>query len=131
MYQTFFPVFKILISKALKVNPGDTEKSRVRINEVFKIVEDKLSDGRKFLTGDTMTAADITFASLASPIIQPQNYKFYKAKNQPDADLNTENNQEEKLDYIDQMPKAMADEMRQYRSTKAGQFVEFIYTMRA
>lgn len=42
---------------------------------VFDDVSDRLADGRRYLVGDTLTAADITFASLTAVILgQPYAY---------------------------------------------------------
>lgn len=130
MYQTFFPAFKILIRKGLKVTKEDTNRARIKINEVFKLVEDRLADGRKYLTGANITAADITFAALASPVIMPRKYKKYKEKGKIDADLNKDLNPDEAFDYIDEMPEAFAKEIRIFRNSKAGKFVKLMYAKR-
>ena len=38
------------------------------LREVFQQVDERLADGRQFLVGDRFTAADLTFAALASPV---------------------------------------------------------------
>jgi glutathione S-transferase len=130
MYQTFFPVFKILMKKSMNVNKSSAERSKTKILEIFNLVEEKLSDGRKFLTGDKITAADITFASLGAPVIMPKNYKAYKKKYQIDADLNTDQNNQEQLDYINDLPSNFANEIKEFRKTKAGIFIKSLYRMR-
>ncbi len=39
---------------------------------VRRLVESILSDGRQYLCGNTISVADITFASLAFPVILPE-----------------------------------------------------------
>lgn len=130
MYQTFFPIFKLLIKQSMKISPQGTEKSLNIILEVFKTVEEKLSDGRKYLTGNQLTAADITFATLGAPVIMPRNYKAYKQKKQIDADLNRDLNNEEPIDFIDSLSESFATEIRELRKTKAGKFITFLYKSR-
>ena len=38
---------------------------------VFQEVEDRLTQGRRFLVGERFTAADLTFAALAAPMVLP------------------------------------------------------------
>lgn len=45
-----------------------------RVREIFHEVSQLLEDGRPFLTGNTMTAADITFASMAAILMMPPEY---------------------------------------------------------
>jgi glutathione S-transferase len=35
-------------------------------------VDEALADGRPFICGETFTAADLTFASLAAPVVLPK-----------------------------------------------------------
>lgn len=130
MYQTFFPIFKILIKKSMNISSESAERSFNTIMEVFNKVEKDLSDGRKFLTGNEMTAADITFATLGAPVIMPRNYKAYKQKKQIDADLNKDLNNEEPVDFIDSLSDNFANEIRELRKTKAGKFITFLYKYR-
>ncbi len=63
-----------LIRRSLKVNPEGVERSRSEITEVFATVAERLKDGRPYLCGDAFTAADLTFAALAAPIVAPEAY---------------------------------------------------------
>jgi len=44
------------------------------ISETFDDVRARLADGRRFLCGDRFTAADLTFAALAAPVLWPPEY---------------------------------------------------------
>lgn len=131
MFQTFFPFFKILMKKSMSINAESAERSKNKILEVFSLVEEKLSDGRKYLTGNKITSADITFASLGAPVIMPLNYKAYKKKYEIDSDLNKDSNTDDKEhDYINDLPDIFAEEIREFRKMIAGKFIYDMYKMR-
>ena len=46
----------------------------LEIQKVFKDIDQRLSDGRRYLTGNTFTAADLAFAATVAPIILPEEY---------------------------------------------------------
>lgn len=57
-----------LMRRALGLNePGAEANARATIDAVFADVADRLADGRRYLVGDTFSAADMTFAALAAP----------------------------------------------------------------
>lgn len=130
IFQTFFPIVKYMFKASMRINVQGAERSRSKIEQVFEKVENLLSDGRKYLTGDKITAADITFSSLALPIILPNGYSFRQGDkaNLSDDDLNREMEVvEEKIYWIDRVPTIMADEVRAFRETKAGKFALEMY----
>ncbi len=50
---------------------GDLSDAGRRVRATFDEIADMLSDGRKYLYGDSITAADLAFASMAMPAILP------------------------------------------------------------
>jgi len=67
------PKLSLCLSCSGLAGMGINEEGRAvamrRIKEVFAEVEALLSDGRKYLTGASFTAADLTFAALAAPAL--------------------------------------------------------------
>jgi glutathione S-transferase len=60
--------------KKLKITPAAIARSRTIVDDTFAAVAARLADGRRFLAGDRFTAADLTFATLAAPVIAPEQY---------------------------------------------------------
>ena len=54
--------------KLMAISEETSERSRAEIDEIFSDVSAALR-GRQFLVGDRFTAADLTFASLAGPLL--------------------------------------------------------------
>jgi glutathione S-transferase len=74
------PITLRRIKQIYEITPESTTESLQEIKEVFKIVDRRLAQGNKYLVGDSLSAADITFAALASPLIRPENHPFYSSK---------------------------------------------------
>ena len=70
------PVFIQMLKRAFGVvdRARALERTRAQLGVVFDDVATRLGDGRKYLTGDRFTAADLTFASLAAPVLAPPGY---------------------------------------------------------
>jgi glutathione S-transferase len=90
------------MSRSLKITPDSVERSRQKIDALLQEVGQVLKDGRPFLIGETFSAADLTFASLAAPVLCPPEYSvpFYTPE---------------------QAPSAMGDQIQAWRATPAGQ----------
>lgn len=68
------PAIKAGMIRDMAINPRAAENSRLVFENEFAFVADLLSDGRRYLCGDALTAADITFAALSAPVLLPDNY---------------------------------------------------------
>lgn len=129
MFETFFPVIKQLMKKGMNITARTTERSRNIIVEIFETVEKKLADGRNYLTGNTLTAADITFASLAAPVVFPKGYIKEKkviseyVMGQDDEIMPEAAPVNEFKDF----PEIMVDEIKEFRKMKAGIFARELY----
>jgi glutathione S-transferase len=103
------PVARQLLRRAYKVTPAGAVRSSDRIREIFAEVATRLKDGRRFLTGDRFTAADLTFAALAAPMVFAPECRAA-------------------MPALDQVPAAMRADVMALRATDAGQFALRVYT---
>ncbi len=72
-----YPLARAAMTRGLRLDDASAERSRGRIDEIFADVGAMLADGRRYLLGDRFTAADLTFAALAAPLIVPPAYAAY------------------------------------------------------
>ncbi|HWU90235.1 MAG TPA: glutathione S-transferase family protein [Kofleriaceae bacterium] len=68
------PLVLRLLSRGLKIDAAGAERSRKKIDEAFARIDALVADGRRFLVGGRFSVADLTFASLAGPILLPPAY---------------------------------------------------------
>jgi glutathione S-transferase len=108
----FFPVLLPILRPALvknfEINADSAQQSYAEIQEIFQKVDQILSDGRQYLVGDKFSIADLTFASLAAPIIQPPEYPKRRHNRQS-------------------LPAQMLSEMNYLQETIAGKFILRLY----
>lgn len=102
------PVIKEIMIRDMAINPRSAETSRRVFEAEFEFVAERLSDGRKYLSGNLLTAADITFAALAAPVLLPAGYGARLPK----------------LEEADDKTRKIIEG---YRATPAGQFVLRLY----
>jgi glutathione S-transferase len=97
------PLTRPLVRKAYKITTEGAQRSLDRVRSLFEDVRTRLEDGRRFLTGDRFTAADLTFAALAAPMLLPAGCRAVQPT-------------------IEDIPAAMRDEVLRLRDTDAGRF---------
>ena len=97
------PMARYLVRAGYKITPETAQRSLARVRGVFQEVDERLRDGRRFLVDQRFTAADLTFAALAAPVLFPAECRAI----QPE---------------LDAVPVAMRDEILQMRDTDAGRF---------
>jgi glutathione S-transferase len=68
------PMLKAGMIAEMAIYHDEAERSRLVFEAEFDYAGKLLQDGRPFLCGDTITAADLTFAALAAPVILPSPY---------------------------------------------------------
>ncbi len=97
------PLARRLVRAAYKITPESAQHSLERVRGVFRQVNERLSNGRWFLAGDRFTAADLTFAALAAPVLFPAEYRAVHPA-------------------LDTVPAEMREEVLRLRNTDAGRF---------
>jgi glutathione S-transferase len=102
------PLVRVAISRFLGVNDASAAAALDNVDRVFDEVAERLTDGRRFLLGDSFTAADLTFAALSAPMLLPGAYGS-------------------PLPPPEAMPVAAAHHIRRLRSHPAGEFADRLY----
>jgi len=97
------PLVRRLVRMGYKITPENAQRSLERVRGVFRQVDELLSDGRRFLAGERFTAADLTFAALAAPVLLPAECRAVQPA-------------------LDDVPAAMREEILRFRETDAGRF---------
>ena len=98
-----FPVMRSYLTRHLAVSAENVASGLKVIAESFDAVAQRLDDGRPFLCGDRFTAADISFASMAAPIVLPAEYGI-------------------RLPTPDEAPGQARADIARFRAHPAGQF---------
>ncbi|MEA2135658.1 MAG: glutathione S-transferase [Solirubrobacteraceae bacterium] len=104
----FLPLVKRVINRYLDVDDVTAAESRERVRAVFDEVGERLADGRRYLVGDSFTAADLTFAALAASVLVPSRYGV-------------------PLPPVEVLPEPFAREVRAMREHPAGRFALRLY----
>jgi glutathione S-transferase len=73
-FRALGPLPAFLMRRGMRINRSSAERSLARVREVFETVANVLEDGRTYLVGDGFTAADLSFAALAAPVLLPSGY---------------------------------------------------------
>ncbi len=71
LLRVFYPVAAGMMRRGLKIDVAGAERSLKKVHGVFSEVDQRLSDGRPYLCGQKFSAADLSFAALAAPLILP------------------------------------------------------------
>jgi glutathione S-transferase len=69
-----YPAAVRLIDRHLGITAARADQSLGEVRAVFEAVAARLADGRRHLLGERFTAADLTFAALAAPVLVPPEY---------------------------------------------------------
>jgi glutathione S-transferase len=69
-----WPAMQLLIRRVLGISPGVEREDEAAVWAELDFAAELLSDGRPHLCGERFTAADLTFAALAAPVLAPPVY---------------------------------------------------------
>ena len=102
------PVATRMLTRGMNITPDGVARSERKIEASFANVAARLADGRRYLAGDRFTVADLTFASLAAPVLMPPEHPRTGGQ-------------------LDVFPAAARAAIERWRATPAGQFGLRIY----
>ena len=108
LFPIVFTKMRSITRQKLDITPDSASKAYETIGSIFERVSELLSDGRKYLVGDRLSAADITFAALAAPVIAPPQHPIQRSS-------------------LEDLPSKMVSEIKEFRATSAGVFVSRLY----
>ena len=69
-----WPLMVRFVERALDIRPGIEVEDEAAVWRELDYVAELLADGRPYLCGERFSAADLTFAALAAPLIVPPAY---------------------------------------------------------
>jgi glutathione S-transferase len=98
-----YPLAARTIDRFLDVTPATAAQSEAVVRTILDEVAERLDDGRPYLCGERFTAADLTFAALAAPLLMPPEYGV-------------------PLPQPEELPATMAATVREFRAHPAGAF---------
>lgn len=104
-----FPLIRRIMQRAMRIDAAGVERSRDQIRQQLDLISERLRDGRRYLCGDTLSAADLTFAALAAPVTLPRGYGRFE------------------LPALETLPPPLRDEIERARATPAGQLALRLY----
>ncbi|MBE9039255.1 glutathione S-transferase family protein [Oscillatoriales cyanobacterium LEGE 11467] len=99
------PVMRSAVRRAYQPTAAGAATAYREIESLFDRVGEQLADDRPFLVGEHLSAANISFAALAAPILLPERHPIKATKT-------------EKI----KMPSVMLQEVEKCRQTAAGQY---------
>jgi glutathione S-transferase len=108
LFPIVYPFMRQLVRKAYNVNVESSAQAYEQIQSIFEKVNQLLADGRTYLVGDSLSAADITFAALAAPVISPPEHPI-------------------KYSDLQNLPSEITSKINAFRETPAGAFVLRLY----
>jgi glutathione S-transferase len=108
-FPVVFPFMQKFMQNMYRITPESSAEAYEEIKTIFDKVGELLADGRDYLVGDSLSVADITFATLAAPAIAPPEHPM-KRTNSKD------------------LPPQMVCDMNALRQTPAGVYALRLYS---
>ena len=77
VFAIVFPCIQAAMRPWMNITAESSKAAEETIKRIFEEVSGMLADGRTYLIGDSLSAADISFACLAAPVIWPPEYSAW------------------------------------------------------
>ncbi len=74
LFAIVFPSIQEAMRRGMNITAEFATAAQDTIKRSFETVSGMLADGRTYLVGDSFSAADLTFACLAAPVVWPSEY---------------------------------------------------------
>ncbi|MBL8635248.1 MAG: glutathione S-transferase family protein [Myxococcales bacterium] len=104
-----YPVIRRVMARSMRIDAAGAERSRQVLRAELAKWSARLSDGRKYLCGDALSAADVTLGALGAPMVWPDGYAQVP------------------MPKLSALPAALGQEIEQARQTLAGQLILRLY----
>lgn len=72
-----YPLLRMAFRRLFGIDAARVARAREAIGETLDFLESKLADGRDYLVGDALSAADITAGALLAPLFGPEQHPVY------------------------------------------------------
>jgi glutathione S-transferase len=106
--RALYPLFSGLLRLLLRLTAERARSALDKARDVFRQVDQRLSDGRRYLVGDRFSLSDMAFAVAAAPLVLPDTYGG-------------------PLPSLAEMPPVMKEAIGEMRAHAAGQFALRMY----
>jgi glutathione S-transferase len=104
-----YPLVSGLFTVLLQLNKTHARKALDQIRALFNDTDARLTDGRRFLVGDTLTLSDLRLATALAPLLLPEGFGS-------------------PIPPFDQMPQEMQAIIKEFRQHPTAGFVQRIYS---
>lgn len=107
------PVLERAVRRMLRIDAVAAERALERTRAVFDEMDARLADGRRYLLGDRLSFADVTFAALGALAILPENYGGGRLAT--------------RFPRVEELPQPWRDEVESFRQRPSGRFILRLY----
>jgi glutathione S-transferase len=104
-----FPLIRLAMRRGMRIDAEGAARSQQTLRELLHSYSERLGDGRKYLCGDSLSVADLSLATLATPVLFPTGYAKIT------------------IPPLSELPRALREEVELQRQTRAGQLVLRLY----
>jgi len=103
-----YPLIAARLRKGLGLHAGSAREQRAIVDASFARLEDRVGDGRRYLVGERLSAADLALVTLIAPAVLPPEYRG-------------------PLPAMDELAAPMRREVEQLRDHPVGRFALRLY----